>query len=62
MFVLNAIAGDLSRFFGGDVDLKTVRANALEWNEPAGKLTKIGIDEDKIKPENRIPRATSANW
>ena len=39
-----------------------MKANALEWDEPAGKLTKIGIDEEAIKPENRIPRVTCANW
>ncbi|EJD39652.1 hypothetical protein AURDEDRAFT_116074 [Auricularia subglabra TFB-10046 SS5] len=55
---------DLSRFFGGLVDLESVQARALEWNEPAGKLTKIhpGVKEETIPPENRIPRATTAIW
>ncbi|KZT42091.1 NAD binding dehydrogenase [Sistotremastrum suecicum HHB10207 ss-3] len=53
---------DLSRYFGGEVDISTVHAHSLEWDEEAGKLSKIPIDESKIKEENRIPRVTSANW
>lgn len=53
---------DLSRYFGGDVDISTVKASALEWDEPAGHLSKMPIDESKISPENRIPRVTAANW
>ena len=53
---------DLSRYFGGDVDLSTLHATTLEWDEPAGALTKVPVDESKVKPENRIPRVTSANW
>jgi len=34
----------------------------LEWDEPAGVLSKVPVDESKVKPENRIPRVTSANW
>lgn len=56
------IPGDLSRYFGGEVDISTVVAHSLEWNENAGHLSKIPIDETKIKPENRIPRVTSATW
>jgi len=53
---------DLSRYFGGEVDISTVSAHSLEWDENAGHLTKMVVDESKIAPENRIPRATSAVW
>ncbi|KAF9005592.1 putative oxidoreductase C terminal-domain-containing protein [Cyathus striatus] len=53
---------DLSRYFGGEVDISTVQAHALEWDEAAGKLSKLSIDESKIPPDNRIPRVTSATW
>ena len=53
---------DLSRYFGGEVDLSTVMAHSLEHFEPAGHLSKIPIDESKIAPENRIPRITCATW
>ena len=53
---------DLSRYFGGDVDIATVAAHSLEWYEDAGKLSAQRIDESKIAPENRIPRITSATW
>ncbi|GLB35013.1 putative oxidoreductase C terminal [Lyophyllum shimeji] len=53
---------DLSRYFGGEVDISTVSAHSLEWDENAGKLSKMCIDESVIAPENRIPRATAATW
>jgi predicted dehydrogenase len=53
---------DLSRYFGGDVDISSVIAHSLEWHENAGQLTKQKIDESQIAPENRIPRVTSAVW
>lgn len=53
---------DLMRYLGGDVDLSTVTATALEWDEPAGKLSAMPIDESAIPPENRIPRMSSATW
>ncbi|TFK42642.1 putative oxidoreductase C terminal-domain-containing protein [Crucibulum laeve] len=53
---------DLSRYFGGEVDISTVQAHSLEWNENAGHLSKLAIDESKIAPENRIPRVTAATW
>ncbi|KAI6132097.1 putative oxidoreductase C terminal-domain-containing protein [Pisolithus croceorrhizus] len=53
---------DLSRYFGGEVDISSVTAHSLEWDEEAGYLSKMGIDESKIAPENRIPRVTSATW
>jgi predicted dehydrogenase len=53
---------DLSRYFGGDVDIPTVQALSVEHYEKPGKLSKIPIDEAKINEENRIPRVTSATW
>lgn len=53
---------DLSRYFGGEIQIDTVQGHSLEWDEPAGVLSKIAIDENKIAPENRIPRATAATW
>ena len=53
---------DLSRYFGGEVDISTVTAHSLEWNEDAGNLSKVPIDESKIPPEDRIPRVTTASW
>lgn len=53
---------DLSRYFGGDVDLGSIYANQLDWDEPAGALTDVPIDEGSIPGHDRIPRVTSANW
>jgi len=53
---------DLSRYFGGEVDYLSVQAHSLEWNENAGQLSKMKIDESQISPENRIPRVTTATW
>jgi predicted dehydrogenase len=53
---------DLSRYFGGDVDISSVSAHSVEWYEEPGKLSKQQIDEGKIAEENRIPRITSATW
>ncbi|KAH8833804.1 putative oxidoreductase C terminal-domain-containing protein [Flagelloscypha sp. PMI_526] len=53
---------DLSRYFGGEVDISSVVAHSLEHNENAGSLSKLSVDESKIPPENRIPRVTSASW
>jgi len=53
---------DLSRYFGGDVDISSVMAHSVEWDEEPGHLSKLPIDESKIAPENRIPRVTSATW
>lgn len=44
------------------MDIKSVQAHSLEWNENAGQLSKMSIDESKILPENRIPRVTAATW
>ncbi|GAA5911643.1 Gfo/Idh/MocA family oxidoreductase [Sporobolomyces salmoneus] len=53
---------DLSRYFGGDVDLDSVQASALEWDEPAGELSAMPVDENAIPEHDRIPRVTSATW
>ncbi|OBZ75935.1 Uncharacterized protein UNK4.17 [Grifola frondosa] len=53
---------DLSRYFGGEVDISTVSAHSLEWDENAGYLSKIVVDETAILPENRVPRVTAATW
>ncbi|KAG5646651.1 hypothetical protein DXG03_002641 [Asterophora parasitica] len=53
---------DLSRYFGGEVDVDTVQAHSVEWDENAGHLSHQSIDESAIPPENRIPRVTTATW
>ncbi|KAJ3486611.1 hypothetical protein NLI96_g4135 [Meripilus lineatus] len=53
---------DLSRYFGGDVDISSVSAHSLEWYENAGQLSKMSVDETAIQPEDRIPRVTAATW
>lgn len=37
-------------------------AHSLEHTSPAGKLSKIPIDESKIPADDRIPRVTTAAW
>ncbi|KAK9461734.1 putative oxidoreductase C terminal-domain-containing protein [Lipomyces oligophaga] len=55
---------DLMRYIAGvEVDLNSVKATALEYYEPAGKLSHQCIDESALIPEEeRIPRCTSAFW
>ncbi|PWN95934.1 hypothetical protein FA09DRAFT_322087 [Tilletiopsis washingtonensis] len=53
---------DLSRYFGGEVDLSTVMAHSLEHFEPAGQLSKVPVPEDTIPANERIPRITCATW
>lgn len=53
---------DLSRYFGGEVDLHTVAVNTTEFDDEPGKLSLMFLSEDEIKPEHRIPRVTSATW
>ncbi|KAF8321646.1 hypothetical protein DL93DRAFT_2163246 [Clavulina sp. PMI_390] len=54
---------DLSRYFGGEVDIPSVSAHSLEFYEEAGKLGKMAFDEDAVIPaDQRIPRVTSATW
>jgi hypothetical protein len=42
--------------------MDSVQAHALEWDEPAGQLSVIPVDEEKIEEDDRIPRVTTANW
>ncbi|KAG5640597.1 hypothetical protein DXG03_007961 [Asterophora parasitica] len=53
---------DLSRYFGGEVDISTVQAHTVEWDENAGNLSHHSFDESAVPPENRIPRVTTATW
>ncbi|WVR05861.1 hypothetical protein IAU60_002887 [Kwoniella sp. DSM 27419] len=53
---------DLARYFGGDVDIDTVCAHALEAHEKPGVLSKKNFDESVIPDDLRIPRATTASW
>jgi len=53
---------DLSRYFGGDVDVDSVVAHSVEWYEKPGELSKIPVDESVIPEAERIPRMTSATW
>jgi hypothetical protein len=69
---------DLSRYFGGDVeidsvvyvpsplslygDILTISAKSVEFYEQPGKLSKVPVDESKIPEEDRIPRITTAVW
>ncbi|CAD6583923.1 MAG: hypothetical protein TREMPRED_003679 [Tremellales sp. Tagirdzhanova-0007] len=53
---------DLSRYFGGDVDIDSVVARSVEFYEKPGQLSKVPVDESKIPEELRIPRLTSAIW
>ncbi|WVF70604.1 hypothetical protein IAT40_005396 [Kwoniella sp. CBS 6097] len=53
---------DLARYFGGDIDIDTVCAHALEAHEKPGFLSKKNFDESVIPDDLRIPRATSASW
>ncbi len=53
---------DLCRYFGGEVDLDSVQADAVQWDDPAGQLSAMPIDESLIPEHDRIPRMTSATW
>ncbi|KAI0712665.1 putative oxidoreductase C terminal-domain-containing protein [Earliella scabrosa] len=53
---------DLSRYFGGDVNLSSVVAHSVQHNEAPGHLSAKRFDEDLIPAENRLPRLTSATW
>ena len=55
-------AGDLSRYFGGEVYLPSVTAHTVEHYETPGNLSAQRFDESVIPPDNRIPRTTSASW
>ncbi|OCT44593.1 hypothetical protein CLCR_11201 [Cladophialophora carrionii] len=53
---------DLCRYLGGEVDLDSVRACALEHDEPVGTLSSMAVDDSQIPRDDRIPRATAAFW
>lgn len=53
---------DLLRMFGGEVDLDSITATSVGWDDPAGKLSAMPIDESKIPMHDRIDRMTSATW
>lgn len=54
---------DLLSYFGGEVDRESISCQTVEWDENPGKLSKIGFNEEEnIKEEDRIPRATSSIW
>lgn len=54
---------DLSRYFAEEeINLSSVKAHSIEWNEPPGKLSQMQIDESVIPEDDRIPRFTSATW
>jgi predicted dehydrogenase len=53
---------DLSRYFGGDVELDSIVAHAVEADEKPGILSRTNFDNNSIPVEDRIPRVTSASW
>ena len=53
---------DLMRYFGGEANLDTVLAHSLEFDEPAGVLSRVPVPEEKVDPQERIPRVTMATW
>lgn len=53
---------DLSRYFGGDIDLCSLSTYHVEADETPGKLTKTNFNDAAIPLEDKIPRVTSTNW
>jgi len=57
---------DLARYIVGEVDLKTVYANAIFETDALGKLNgqkpSVPAFEKTIPPERRIVRSTAATW
>ncbi|PWN38469.1 uncharacterized protein FA14DRAFT_160024 [Meira miltonrushii] len=55
---------DLIRYLSGSpIDHFSVQARTVEHDCPAGKLNKMGFDENALIPaEQRIPRITTASW
>lgn len=54
--------GDLSRYIAGNVVLESIRAVAVEHDDPPGHLSALPIDESEIPENDRLPRVTSAIW
>ena len=55
-------SGDLSRYIAGNVSLSSIRAVAVEHNDPPGHLSATPVNESEIPEKDRIPRVTSAIW
>jgi predicted dehydrogenase len=57
---------DLARYLVGDVRLNSVQALSIKQTDPLGKLSKLSPNlqnlEQRLPENNRIPRATAANW
>jgi len=57
---------DLARFLAGDVRLDSVRAISIKQTDTLGNLSKLSPNlqnlEQRLPEQNRIPRATAANW
>lgn len=53
---------DLSRLFGGEVEIDSVQAVCVGAHEKIAKLSKMPVDESTIHEADRIPRTTSAVW
>ncbi len=47
---------DLSRYFGGDITLPTVKSVCVGPTEEVGALSAVPVNENTIAEENRIPR------
>lgn len=57
---------DLARFLGGEVQVESLRADALKADDPSGlgRLSHVPavVNEDEIPEKERIPRVTHAQW
>ncbi|WWC62163.1 uncharacterized protein I303_104755 [Kwoniella dejecticola CBS 10117] len=54
---------DLTRFLTPPIILDSVHTNTVEHTDKAGELSIFRFDEKGlVKPEDRIPRVTSASW
>lgn len=50
----------LSLTYGGPVDFRSIQAQTVDHNTTAGKLSKLGLDEEGLIPsEARVPRITN---
>jgi len=53
---------DLARFFAGEVDLSTIKAQSIQFNDEAGKLNNMSCNENNIPEDRRISRVTTSIW
>jgi len=58
----NALGGSILRIRSDSYRANPFELRRTDWDEPAGALSVIPVDEASIEPEDRIPRVTSANW